>query len=69
MLKAGKQVPEELRQYLPQAAPAPEAANANDDLAAVAYALHLAGQKPKEGIITLPEVHPSAWNHKYYTLK
>ena len=40
-----------------------------DELAAVAYALYLAGKKPKEGIITLPEVHPSAWNHKHYTLK
>ena len=40
-----------------------------DEMAAVAYALHLAGQKPKEGIITLPEIHHSAWNHKYYTLK
>ena len=41
----------------------------NDDLAAVAYALYLAGKKPKEGIITLPEIHPTAWNHKHYTLK
>jgi pyruvate carboxylase subunit B len=41
----------------------------SDELAAVAYALYLAGKKPKEGIITLPEIHNSAWNHKYYTLK
>ena len=41
----------------------------SDDLAAVAYALYLAGKKPKEGIITLPSVRPTAWNHKHYTLK
>ena len=41
----------------------------NDDLAAVAYALYLAGKKPKEGIITLPEIHPTAWNHKHFVLK
>ena len=40
-----------------------------DDLAAVAYALYMAGKKPKEGIITLPEIHSTAWNHKHYTLK
>ena len=41
-----------------------------DDLAAVAYALHLAqGKEHKEGIITLPEIHPTAWNHKHYVLK
>ena len=40
-----------------------------DEMAAVAYALYLAGKKPKEGIITLPEVQRTAWNHKYYTLK
>jgi hypothetical protein len=33
-------------------------------------ALHLAqGKQHKEGIIELPLVHPTAWNHKYYTLK
>ena len=40
-----------------------------DDLAAVAYALYLAGKKPKEGIIALPKVHATAWNQKHYTLK
>ena len=46
----------------------PKTQNA-DDAAAVAYALYLAGKKPKEGIITLPEIRPTAWNHKHYTLK
>ena len=41
----------------------------NDDLAAVAYALYLAGKKPKEGIITLPRVHSTAWNNKHFVLK
>ena len=70
MLKAGKPVPENLQQYIqasPQ--PSPEGKGANDDLAAVAYALYLAGKKPKEGIITLPTIRPTAWNHKHYTLK
>jgi hypothetical protein len=40
-----------------------------DELAAVAYALYLAGKKPKEGIITLPRIKSTAWNHKHYTLK
>ena len=40
-----------------------------DELAAVAYALYLAGKKPKEGTIVLPHIKPTAWNHKYYTLK
>ena len=72
MQKAGKEVPENLRQYLPQAQPTVNVnanANADNDLAAVAMALHLAGKKPKDGIITLPEIHHTAWNHKYYTLK
>ena len=43
--------------------------NQNDDLAAVAYALYLAGKKPKEGIITLPRIHSTAWNNKHFTLK
>ena len=42
---------------------------ANDDLAAVAYALYLAGKKQKEGTIALPRIKPTAWNHKFYTLK
>ena len=41
----------------------------NDDLAAVAYALYLAGKKPKEGIITLPRIHSTAWNNKHFVLK
>ncbi len=41
----------------------------DDDLAAVAYALYLAGKKPKEGTIALPRIKPTAWNHKFYTLK
>ena len=53
----------------PAAPAAKPAAKSEDELAAVAYALYLAGKKPKEGIITLPEVHHSAWNHKFYTLK
>ena len=71
MQKAGKEVPENLRQYLPnvQSANVQCAKTVNDDQAAVAYALYLAGKKPKEGIITLPEIHHTAWNHKYYTLK
>jgi pyruvate carboxylase subunit B len=53
------------------ASPQPSAVNHqnSDELAAVAYALYLAGKKPKEGIITLPRVHSTAWNHKHYTLK
>lgn len=73
MVKAGKPVPENLQQYLPQAAPAPAAAPAankeNNDLVAVAYALYLSGKKPKEGIIALPRIKSTAWNHKHYTLK
>jgi hypothetical protein len=72
MVKAGKQVPEELQQYLPQAQPTANSQEptADNDLAAVAYALHLAqGKEHKEGIITLPEIHPTAWNHKHYVLK
>ena len=73
MQKAGKEVPENLRQYLPQAAEpsavSHQPSTGNDDLAAVAYALYLAGKKPKEGIISLPEIHSTAWNHKYYVLK
>jgi hypothetical protein len=39
-------------------------------MAAVAMALHLAqGKQHKEGIIELPQIKPTAWNHKYYTLK
>jgi hypothetical protein len=55
----------------PAPAPAakPAAKSNENELAAVAYALYLAGQKPKEGIITLPEIHNSAWNHKHYVLK
>jgi len=41
----------------------------SDDKAAIAYALYLAGKKPKEGIIALPKVHATAWNQKHYTLK
>ena len=55
-----------------QAAPTPAAkpaAKAEDEIAAVALALHLAGMKPKEGIITLPYVRKTAWNNKYFTLK
>ena len=53
---------------IPKAAPAAQNA-ANNDLAAVAYALYLAGKKPKEGIIALPTIRPTAWNHKHFTLK
>ena len=64
---------ENLRQYLPQAQMAndkPQMTNAADEMAAVAMALHLAqGKQHKEGIIELPLVHSTAWNHKYYTLK
>ena len=71
MLKAGKPVPENLQKYIQSTPSAPSVPNTQkeDELAAVAYALYLAGKKPKEGIITLPEIHNSAWNHKYYTLK
>ena len=40
-----------------------------DELAAVAMALHLAGKKQKPGTIALPVVRPTAWNHKHYVLK
>ena len=62
MRKAGKPIPESLL-------PKPEAGA--DDMAAVAMALHLAGKRPatKEGIIKLPTIHQTAWNHKHYTLK
>jgi len=74
MLKAGKEIPENLRQYMPQQVESQKTASLKiesnaDDMAAVAYALYLAGKKPKEGIITLPEIHPTAWNHKHYVLK
>ena len=69
MQKAGKPVPEELRQYLPSQPSQPSAPNQSNDEAAVAYALYLAGKKPKAGIITLPTIHPTAWNHKHYILK
>ena len=73
MQKAGKEVPENLRQYLPQAQITNDElrmTNANDEMAAVAMALHLAqGKQHKEGIIELPYIHPTAWNNKYYTLK
>ena len=72
MLKAGKPIPENLQQYMPQAQVNDQLPMTNDqsaDAAAVAYALYLAGQKPKEGIITLPTIRPTAWNHKHYTLK
>ena len=45
------------------------AAAKSDDMAAIAMALHLAGKKPKEGIIALPRIKSTAWNHKHYTLK
>ena len=75
MQKAGKPIPTELQKYLSTAAqtedrPAsPDRAQTDNDLAAVAYALHLAGKKPKQGIITLPRIKSTAWNHKYFTLK
>ena len=71
LVKEMLNVPEELQKYL-QALPQPSHEGkgaAENDLAAVAYALYLAGKKPKEGIITLPEVQRTAWNHKFYTLK
>ena len=41
-----------------------------DEMAAVAMALHLTqGKEHKEGIIELPRVHSTAWNNKYFTLK
>ena len=71
MQMAGKEVPEELRGYLATQPAQPAVSTAaNDDLAAVAMALHLAqGKQHKEGISELPNVHSTAWNHKYYTLK
>ena len=71
MLKAGKEVPEELRKYIASSQPSPEGQGvAADDLAAVAMALHLAhGKQHKEGIIELPHVHSTAWNNKHYMLK
>ena len=71
MQKAGKPVPAELQKYLQPQQPASndQRPTTNDDMAAVAYALYLAGKKPKEGIITLPYVHKTAWNHKHYLLK
>ena len=47
----------------------PNAQKADDEMAAVAMALHLAGKKQKPGTIALPIVRPTAWNHKYFTLK
>ena len=47
----------------------PTANDQSADLAAVAYALYLAGKKPKAGIIALPRIKSTAWNHKHYTLK
>ena len=47
----------------------PKAKSQEDEMAAVAYALYLAGKKPKEGIIALPKVHATAWNHKHYVIK
>ena len=71
MQKAGKEVPEELRKYIASPQPSTEGKGASaDDMAAVAMALHLAqGKEHKEGIIELPQIRPTAWNHKYYTLK
>jgi len=69
MQKAGKEVPEELRGYLaPQPTSSPSQPAQNDDMAAVAYALHL-NELAKSGAIKLPVVRSTAWNHKYYTLK
>ena len=59
-------------QTIPSAPSIPSNQNnqkADDDLAAVAYALYLAGKKQKEGTIALPHIKPTAWNHKFYTLK
>ena len=74
MRKAGKEVPENLRQYLePVAAPAapaaaqPASANA-DDMAAVAMALYMAG-KQSGAAATLPQIHPTTWNNRAWTLK
>jgi pyruvate carboxylase subunit B len=53
----------------PVPAAKPAAKSNEDELAAVAYALYLAGKKPKEGIIALPRVRPTAWNHKHSTIK
>ena len=73
MQKAGKEVPEELRKYLAkgQSDQVPSTkGTSEDEMAAVAMALHLAqGKQHKEGIIELPQVKSTAWNHKYYTLK
>ena len=69
MQKAGKEVPEELRQYLPnvQRDDVP-CTKGNDELAAVAYALHL-NEQAKRNAIKLPVIRPTAWNNKYLTLK
>jgi len=40
----------------------------NDELAAVAYALHL-NEQAKRNAIKLPVIRPTAWNNKYLTLK
>ena len=73
MQKAGKQVPEELQQYITSPQPSPQGREqkaSEDEMAAVAMALHLAqGKEHKEGIIELPRVHSTAWNNKYFTLK
>jgi pyruvate carboxylase subunit B len=50
-------------------APLKVESKSDDEMAAVAMALHLAGKKQKPGTIALPIVRPTAWNHKYFTLK
>jgi hypothetical protein len=70
MRKAGKEVPENLRAYLEpqQPAAAQPAPAGNDDMAAVAMAMYL-NEQAKSGSIKLPVIRPTAWNHKYFTLK
>ena len=72
MQKAGKPVPEHLRHYLAPATEVKPASSTSsaDEIAAIAMALHMAqGKQHKEGIIELPQIKRTAWNHKYYILK
>jgi len=59
MRKAGKPIPESLL-------PKPEAGE--DDLAAVAMALHLTGKKAVSAI-KLPVIRPTAWNSKAWAMR
>ena len=67
MQKAGKPVPEELQQYLPKAEPvtanpSPVTAATDDEMAAIAMALHKARRPgPNPAAATLPIIHTTQW--------